>query len=338
MILSVLPASQPEPACAPSNDRCRHAANAPLRLFEVQIPFGLRQYGEKAQASALGTPEHPPVVVLGGISADCFPGVRPDGRAGWWPGLIGSGCAVDPGRHHVIGVDFAADETGASAPTTYDQAQVVAAALDAIGVDRPCTIVGASYGGMVALALAEYEPDRVAQLIIVSAGAEPHPAATAARELQRRVVALGVECGRGDQALAIARGMAMLTYRTPAEFAERFEGGIDDFGSQVSSAPGAYLRARGDAFLSIMSPERYLSLSASIDRHRVDPSAIAAPCLLIGAESDQLVYPDQMHRLNEALSGTSELHLLDSLYGHDMFLKEAERIGRIAATVLGSRE
>jgi homoserine O-acetyltransferase len=263
--------------------------------------------------------------------------VRPGGRAGWWPGLIGPGCAVDPDRHCVIGIDFAADETGASAPTTYDQAQVVAAALDAIGVHQPCTIIGASYGGMVGLALAEREPERIAQLIIISAGAEPHPAATAARELQRRVVALGVESGCGEQALAIARGMAMLTYRTPAEFAERFDGGIDDSCPDLSSAPGAYLKARGDAFLSVMSPRRYLSLSASIDRHRVNPAANAAPCLLIGAQSDQLVYPDQLRVLSQALSGPSELHLLDSLFGHDMFLKEAARIGEIASTVLGSR-
>jgi len=337
MILSVLPAPQPELALAPSNDRCRDAAAPPLRLFGVQIPIGLRQYGETVRASALGSPAHPPVVVLGGISADCFPGLRPDGHTGWWPGLIGPGCAVDPDRHCVIGIDFAADETGASAPTTYDQALVVAAALDEIGIDQPCTIVGASYGGMVALALAEREPERVAQLVIVSAGAEPHPAATAARDLQRRVVALGVDCGRGDEALAIARGMAMLTYRTPAEFAERFEGGIAESCPNVSSAPGAYLRARGDAFLSVMSPGRYLSLSASIDRHRVNPAAIAAPCLLIGAESDQLVYPDQLRTLSQALSGPSELHLLDSLFGHDMFLKESVRIGGIVATVLGSR-
>lgn len=337
MELSALPASRPDLDPASSDGRCTDATNPPLRLFDVPVPATLRRFGESVRVSALGSPTHPPVAVLGGISADCFPGARPDGQTGWWPGLIGQDFAVDPSRHYVIGVDFAADETGASAPTTFDQAQILAAALDVISIDEPCTIVGASYGGMVALALAEREPDRVAQLIIVSAGAEPHPAATAARELQRRVVALGVESGRGGEALAIARGMAMLTYRTPAEFAERFDGGIDECCPELSSAPGAYLRARGDAFLSVMSPGRFLSLSASIDRHRINPEAISAPCLLIGAESDQLVYPEQMRELSRALTGTCELHLLDSLFGHDMFLKEAGRIGGIVAPVLGLR-
>ena len=93
MSLSVLPASEPDFTAAPALDRCPETAS--LHLFDVEVPVGLRQYGQKVRASALGSPAHPPVVVLGGISADCFPGVRPDGGAGWWPGLIGAGCAVD---------------------------------------------------------------------------------------------------------------------------------------------------------------------------------------------------------------------------------------------------
>ncbi len=55
---------------------------------------------------------------------------------------------------------FAADETGASAPTTAEQAQVLAIALEVIGIERPASFVGASYGAMVSLALAEAEPHR----------------------------------------------------------------------------------------------------------------------------------------------------------------------------------
>jgi homoserine O-acetyltransferase len=325
MELSVVPAPAPTAAAA-APERCPDVA-----VVEVPVPAGLTQFGTGVRASLVGDPASPPVVMLGGISGDCFPCVRPGGSRGWWAGLAGPGCAIDPARYCVIGVDFAADETGAAAPSTADQARVLAAALDAIGIDRPVTIIGASYGGMVALALAEIEPERVARLVIIGAAAEPHPAATAARELQRRVVSLGLEAGRGEDALAIARGMAMLTYRTPQEFAVRFDGGIDDSSPGTCSGPGGYLRARGEAFTSVMSPRRFLSLSASIDRHRVRPGLIATPALVIGADSDQLVFPDQLRGLADALAGPAELHLLDSLFGHDMFLKEAERIGGIVA-------
>jgi homoserine O-acetyltransferase len=333
MELSVVPRPQAETDPAILAERCP----TKLNLFDVPVPKDLRCFGESVRASALGDASSPPVVVLGGISADCFPGLRPDGSLGWWFGLVGEGRAVDPQSSYVIGIDFAADETGTTAPSTADQAQILAAALDTIGVRAPASIIGASYGAMVGMALAEAEPGRVDRLVVISAAGQPHPASTAARELQRRVVSLGLLAGRGDEALAIARGMAMLTYRTPAEFQVRFDGGIDDMGALSSSAPGAYLRARGQAFRSVMSPGRFLSLSASIDRHRVHPENITAPSLLIGAESDQLVFSDDMRRLADRLGGAAELHLLDSLFGHDMFLKEAERVGRIVEPFLAER-
>jgi homoserine O-acetyltransferase len=83
-----------------------------------------------------------------------------------------------------------------------------------------------------------------------------------------------------------------------------------------------------------MTPERFLSLSASIDRHRVDPEKISTPTLLIGAETDQLVPATQLESLADRLAGPKELHILSSIYGHDMFLKEAVRIGEIVRPFL----
>ena len=290
--------------------------------FEVALPPAMARFGERVGASLAGPEGAPLLVVLGGISAHRFP-------CDWWPGVAGEGCAADPTRFRILGVDFIADGLGRRAPTTADQAAAVAAVLDAIGVERAFALIGASYGGMTALAFAQHYPERVDRIVAVSAGSEPHPAATAIRELQRRVVALGIENGTADEALSIARGLAMLTYRTPDEFAERFAGGIGEEDVLCCSEPGAYLRARGDAFRKVMSPERFLSLSASIDRHRIDPGAIAQPVLLIGAESDQLVPADQLRALQAALAGPARLALLPSLYGHDMFLKDAAAVSAL---------
>ncbi|HJP68084.1 MAG TPA: alpha/beta fold hydrolase [Sphingomicrobium sp.] len=325
---------RPSPEFIPSQ-QASAGRPAQLRLFDVPVPVDLRKFGDRVRASALGDPKKRPIVVLGGISADCFPSIRPDGSSGWWAQLVGDGQAINSKEFYIIGIDFAADDTGKAAPSTIDQARVLAATLDTIGVGQPAVFLGASYGGMVALALAKAEPQRVDKLVLVCAAHEPHPASTASRELQRRVVSLGLLAGRGDEALAIARGMAMLTYRTPNEFEQRFEGGITEASPLCCSKPGEYLRARGQAFRSVMSPGRFLSLSASIDRHNVDVSDISAPCLIIGAESDQLVLSGQLRELATKLD-RSDLHLLDSLYGHDMFLKEAKRIGEIIGRFLAT--
>lgn len=298
----------------------------------VAVPPSLGRFGETVLARVSGNRDGPVVIALGGISADRFAAVGRDGGPGWWPGMVGAGRAIDPARNLIVGIDFAADETGRAAPSTFDQAEILSSVLDAVGTSR-ATLVGASYGGMVALALAASRPERVERLVVISAPAAPHPAATAARELQRRVVALGLAGGRGVEALAIARGMAMLGYRTREEFGDRFEGGIDKDDPLACSDPGHYLRARGEAYRAVMSPCRFLSLSASLDRHGIDPSLIEAPALLIGATSDQIVPPAQMRALADALPN-AVLHLLDCPYGHDMFLKESTQIGALVAPFL----
>jgi homoserine O-acetyltransferase len=316
--------------------RCTREATAVPGLFEfdVPLPAHLAAYGATTRASLLGDDDAPLVIVLGGISGNRFPCLRADGTCGWWPGFTGKGGALDPKDYRILGLDFIADPAGKRAPTPFDQADIVCAALDLLGVERAHAFVGPSYGGMIALAFGQAYPGRVSRLVAVSAGAAPHPTATAARELQRRVVALGLDQGKGEEALGIARGFAMLTYRTPTEFAGRFEGGIDAADPLTCSAPGAYLRARGDAYPGVMSPERFLSLSASIDRHRVDPAAIRLPTLVIGSETDQLVPPPQIHDLAARLGGPVELHMLDSLYGHDMFLKDAARCSALVLPFL----
>ena len=310
-----------------------HPAATPCRDVEVPLPGDLHRFGGATMARLSGNPAGPLVVALGGISADRHVCTRREGGPGWWTGLVGRGEAIDPGRHRLLGIDFAADPTGRAAPSTADQARVLCAALDAAGAERADLVLGASYGGMVALALAERHPERVARVAAISAPAAPHAAATAQRELQRRTVALGLAAGCGHEALSIARGIAMLSYRTREEFGERFAGGLPSDDPLGTSDAGAYLRARGEAYRDVMTPERFLSLSASIDRHSVDPARIACPVLLIGAATDQLVPSAQLEALAAALPAV-ELHILPCLYGHDMFLKEAARIAPLVARFL----
>jgi homoserine O-acetyltransferase len=309
-----------------SHVQSRVAEAAPT-AFEVPLPAQLARFGTSVRASLNGPDGAPLIVLLGGISADCFP-------SAWWPGFAGRGCAADPAHYRVLGLDFIADPDGETAPSPLDQAVALCAALDLLGVDKAHAAIGASYGGMIALALGQQFPERVDRLVVISADARPHPAATAIRELQRRIVALGVASGDADEALSIARGLAMLSYRTREEFAERFDGGISGEAVLGRSDAGAYLRSRGEAFVARMTPQRFLSLSASIDRHGVDPARIRVPALLIGADSDQLVPPVQMQALASALAGPVQLHLLPSLYGHDMFLKDAGKVSALVEAFL----
>jgi homoserine O-acetyltransferase len=170
----------------------------------------------------------PVVVALGCTSATphVVYGDAPS-KPGWWANIAGEGRAIDLKRFRVLGLDFmdgGRDSVGRPrrTVTTHDQARFLAHVLSSIGIEQVHAVVGCSYGGMVALAFAERFPERLDRLVAISAPHESHPMSTALRTLQRRVVELGLDTRRASDALSIARGIAMTTYRTAAEFGNRF--------------------------------------------------------------------------------------------------------------------
>jgi len=118
----------------------------------------------------------------------------------------------------------------------------------------------------------------------------------------------------------------MTTYRTPVEFAHRFE--LDETASNPALFDICdYLSSRGDVFAKITDAKRFLVMSESIDLHRIEPEAINTPTLLMTAISDQIAPLPEMRELCDRLSGPSELFTFTSLFGHDAFLKEYDSIG-----------
>ena len=277
----------------------------------------------------------PALVVLGGISAGrhLAPTVA-DPSPGWWPGIVELGGALDPTRHRLIGIGYLAgpDSTfRATGPvTTHDQARTIAAVLDVLGAPS-VTFVGSSYGGMVALAFAELFASRVSGLVLLCAAHRTHPMATAWRSIQRSVVRLGEKRGAPAEGLALARALAMTTYRSAAEFEQRFDyspdlASLDINRGAVRFPVQDYLEARGEAFASVFDAASYLNLSMSIDIHRVDPGVVKSQTTLVSFDSDALVPPWLVEELAQGAPGVCEHVTLSSPFGHDGFLKEPERV------------
>lgn len=268
----------------------------------------------------------PVILALGGISADRHV------SGGWWSRVAGPGRALDTTTLRVLGVDFLDGGRGPDgrperAVTTHDQADAIAAVLDDIGVDRLHAAVGASYGGMVALAFAERYADRVEQIVVIGAAHKAHPMATARRIIQRRIVELGLDTGRPREALAISRELAMTTYRSDVEFERRFAAG------DIASID-CYLRHQGDTFARRFAPERFLALSLSSDLHAVEPARIAAPATLIAAERDAVVPRSQLEELARHIGAPCRLADLPSIHGHDAFLTDTESLSHILRRAL----
>jgi homoserine O-acetyltransferase len=287
----------------------------------------------------VGPPTAPVVLVLGGISSSRHVARWSEGEPlGWWEGVAGPSAALNAERRRILGVDFvdggrAADGRPARVVSTIDQARCIVELLDELAIGD-VDVVGASYGGMVALALAQERPDRVRRLVVISAAHEPHPMATGLRALQRRVVELGLDTGRAVDAMAIARGIAMTTYRTSEELAARFTLAPRVEGRTVEFDVERYLMHAGERFAARTAPERFLALSLSSDLHHVVPERITRPTTVIASRGDTLVPAAQTAELARRLPRLTAYHTLDTRYGHDAFLLEAPTLGPLLIAAL----
>jgi homoserine O-acetyltransferase len=303
--------------------------------WSVPVPASFRLDSGKPAPDALfrtrlyGCQDAPLVVAAGGISAGrIVTGL--DGE-GWWPHIVGHGRAIDLARWRVLAFDFAPLADTETVITTRDQARLVETALDALGVETVYGWVGASYGGMIGLAFAVQSPERLRRLCVISAAHRPSAMGLAWRGIQRRIVAFAAETGRAEEGLALARELAMTTYRGAEEMETRFDRTLDTDGQ---SDLCRYLIARGRAYPDAMGAARWASLSASIDRHAVAPEAVDVPVTLISSLSDRLTPPSDMRDLAERLPDLVRFAEINSVYGHDAFLKDVDQLSPLLRSFL----
>jgi len=331
--------------------RVRRSSSVREGLLEIPERFELHHGGVLAGVRVAwrlaGATRGPVVAVLGGISAgrEVFGAA---GDHGWWNAMVGPGRAVDTDRLGVLGIDFLGGSGLTTGPqpgaagfpcvSSFDQAALLERVLAHLDIARLHAIVGASYGGMVGLAFAERYPQRVARLVVMSAADRAHPLATAWRSVERRIVRHALARRDGAAGLEIARALAMVTYRTGREFEQRFAAEAEVGPAGAVFPVESYLFARGADYARSYVPEAFVCLSESIDLHCVDPAHIGTPTTLVAIAEDQLVPLADLRRLARRLAGPVELIELESLYGHDAFLKEVDLLTPVFQRALALAE
>jgi homoserine O-acetyltransferase/O-succinyltransferase len=269
-----------------------------------------------------------------------------DATGDWWSGLIGPGCALDTGRFAVLSPNLIGSCYGSSGPsgrgapfpavTTRDQARAIAVLLESLGISRVALVTGGSLGGMVALEFVASFPGRADAAVVFAAPASQSAAAIGWVHVQREALRIG-----GESGLALARQVAMLTYRTAAGLRGRF--------GRIRGAGGAFsvqewLRAHGAKLDARFDRASYETLLDAMDTHdvgrgrggvgerlRESGTAITG----VGIPGD-LFYPaDEVGEWVEAAGGT--FRTLISEHGHDAFLIERGKVGEILIDALAAR-
>ena len=290
----------------------------------------------------------PVVVIVGGITASPFPlgdaTAAPDsGREAWWPALFGPGL-IDPAHHTILcpcwpgngstwrGLN---DDSPLPAISVLGLADLLAAWLDGVACTSRVTFIGASLGGMVGVAFAVRHAERCAKLIAISGGLRPDGWGTATRHVQRELVRDGLRNGDVATGMIRARQLGMLTYRGRVELDVRF----GKLTPGLDRPPVAeYLDYHGRRFAEQFPVRTFLLLSESIDRGTIGDDATAvraalakvtAETIVVGVPGDMLfpwALQVELHRELQAAGAESSLWKLESVYGHDAFLADQERL------------
>jgi homoserine O-acetyltransferase len=343
-------------------------------VLELPRPFRLDSGAILANArlawQCVGPADAPLIIALGGISAHrrtC----AADGR-GWWEEQCGAGRTFDTQRYRVLGIDWLGGCDESTGPRSYetnpsreaeqspprpraagegtgrgqefplvstaDQARAVLVLLNRLGVRRVHLLAGASYGGNVAQRLAALLGDRLRRLVLLSAAHRPAQFGLALRHIQRSILALG---GESPQALALARELAVLCYRTTEGVEQRF--GDDGGPSRPSLASGAlgllpgvtgWLQHHGEKFSTRFDSAAYRCLGHSLDGHYIDPATIRVPTTVFAVREDLTVPLSLLHDYVARAGGPCELVEISSAHGHDAFLKEAAAVSHLLSSAL----
>jgi homoserine O-acetyltransferase len=191
------------------------------------------------------------VLILHALTGDAHV-VGESGRgqptAGWWPGLIGPGAAVDTDTWFVVAANMLGGCQGSTGPasdgpggrpwgsrfprvTVADQVRAEALLADVLGIDVWASVVGGSMGGMRALEWLVGQPSRVRSGLLLATGAAVTADQLGTQSAQLHAIESDPAWRGGDYydhppgpvaGMGVARRIAHLTYRCADELEVRF--------------------------------------------------------------------------------------------------------------------
>jgi homoserine O-acetyltransferase len=290
--------------------------------------------------------------------------------ADWWPRLFSQEGLLDTDHNCVIGINLLGSCYGSTGPASIDPASInpgtgdpygphfplvsirdnvrlQARLLQELKIHRLKLVIGASIGGMQAIEWAIQFPQRVKRA--VSIGAAPLQAmGLGLNHLQRQMIQLDPAWKGGRylpgqpprQGLALARALAVCTYKSAELFEQRFAR-KPDRGGQPRFDVAGYLDYQGERFVERFDANAYLEMTRMMDTF--DPARgyasaeaafrrIEAEVLLVGISSDWLFPPAQIAEMVGDMrhaGARCDYEELVSSHGHDAFLAEPDELARL---------
>jgi homoserine O-acetyltransferase/O-succinyltransferase len=297
----------------------------------------------------------------------------------WWPEIFAPGAVLSLESDFVICINMLGSCYGSTGPSTVnpetglpygadfplvsirDNVRAQARLLDSLGIHNLRLVLGGSIGGMQALEWAIHDPERVARAVIIAV-APLQAMGLALNHLQRQAIQNDPDWQSGNYlpqkpprtGLALARQIAMMSYKSAPLFEDRFgrnpnRNGEDPWALNPDGGGltggrfdiAGYLDYQGRRFIDRFDANAYLAILRTMDTW--DPlngyespqqvfSRIRARLTFVGISTDWLFPPESVEEFARliSLSGVSaDYRLMVSDHGHDAFLAEQAELVRL---------
>ncbi|MCI0337234.1 MAG: homoserine O-acetyltransferase [Acidobacteria bacterium] len=286
----------------------------------------------------------------------------------WWPQLFGNEGVFDLSRDCIVGINIIGSCYGSTGPrdvdpatgkvygsefplvTVHDWVSSQAILLDHLGIEKLRAVIGGSIGGMQAIQWAIDLPGRTQLSIAI--GAAPLTAIGLALNHLQRLAILNDTNNPPNGGLALARAIAMLSYKSAELLSERYarkpnrnsENPLKSLNERYDV--GGYLDYQGEIFTRRFDANSYLIISKAMDNfdtahgylsERDALQRIRARALLVGISSDWLFPADEVKALSERMrdAGVEATYAeIQSSHGHDGFLAEPDKLAPLVRQAL----
>jgi len=289
----------------------------------------------------------------------------------WWGPMLGPGLPFDTNKYLVVCANVLGSCYGSSGPqsirpdtkeaygmgfpdvTIRDTVRLhMRMVKEGIGARGVRCVVGGSMGGMQALEWAIQGQDYVKGCVVIGCGSEHTAWQIAISEVQRQALYADPNWKAGyfdpkcppDKGLALARQIAMVSYRTAQGYSNKFGRERDEKSDQFQVR--RYLEYQGTKFLDRFDAVTYVKLTEQMDTHDVGRgrggaeaalASISAQTLVMGMDSD-ILYPLADQKALHDRIHNADFQTIVTAEGHDGFLLEYDQVGSAVGAHLEALE
>lgn len=265
------------------------------------------------------------------------------GDGGWWTEIIGKGKIIDTDKYTILGFNIPGNGVKGqifNKPEDFhtgDIASLFLLGLSNLKIKKLYALIGGSIGGGIAWEMAAISKDITKFLVPVAADWKANDWIIANTFLQKRIIE------NSKQPLQDARIHAMLTYRTPQSFENRF-------GRTLNKEQGifnieSWLIYHGEKLQKRFQLKAYIMMNhllSSINIEREGEIAlniiknIKSEIHMVAIDSDLFFTPIEDQKTFNSCKKVKKniyYHEIKSLHGHDAFLIESKSMEKILSKI-----